>query len=725
MKNMKIGTKILSGFSIIIIMIIIITCVVVASSSTIANSTAKVGIYNEISDAVHETLKAFNSTRLDATRFSLHYSVDTWNNYTSNYNRTITESSKATNIISGNPLLAEHSASWNQIVRLLNDYNSAMQLGNSALIQANSVMDSLTLIGPEIVVAVSTMFDAQMNTTRGQIDNGDPPEELNIKMDRINDTVQINNRVTAMRVNVARLAENYSTERVPTVKDDIAAVRSTLDDYMGILRTQTSLAIAQNAVEQLDAYESAVIDFIEEQEQVLLQFALAARLGGETLNNLNERTDAFEESLGAAISAAESASKTARLVVLIVSTIAVAVSITIAIYIKNAITKPVLFISDIASKIAEDGDLELSTNESESLRMYSSGKDETAQTVANFSKLIDRLKTIDDCLSHIAANDLTASIKPLGNKDAMGLALQSMLITLNEMFSDINASSAQVSTGSKQVAEGAQALAQGATEQASSIQELASSISEIANSTRENATLAIDAAKLAGKIIGSAEKGSQQMDDMMAAVNEINEASNSIGKVIKVIDDIAFQTNILALNAAVEAARAGQHGKGFAVVAEEVRSLAAKSAEAAKDTGSLIESSMEKALLGVRIAAETAESLSEIVSGIRESNQLVDKIAESSEQQSLGIEQINIGVDQVAQVVSQNSATAQQSAAASQQMSSQSAMLQELISQFKLLDGSTGVRSLFSPLNGATGQRSLPPNSDTQEPAEGDDFGKY
>ena len=229
-----------------------------------------------------------------------------------------------------------------------------------------------------------------------------------------------------------------------------------------------------------------------------------------------------------------------------------------------------------------------------------------------------------------------------------------------------------------------QSLAQGAAEQSLTVQALSSSINEITDKTKDNATLAGKAAELASAIKTSAEQGNRQMGEMLKAVGEISSASQDISKVIKVIDDIAFQTNILALNAAVEAARAGQHGKGFAVVAEEVRSLAAKSAEAAKDTGTLISNSMEKAEHGAHIAKNTAESLVEIVNGINESNEIISEIASASEMQITGITHINSGINQVAKIVQQNSAAAEESAAAVQKLNAQSDKMKTMVSRFKM-----------------------------------------
>jgi methyl-accepting chemotaxis protein len=355
-----------------------------------------------------------------------------------------------------------------------------------------------------------------------------------------------------------------------------------------------------------------------------------------------------------------------------------------AFYLTGLISKPIRPLTAYMKRAGNEGDLTITAGDREIIGAHAQRKDELGQLIASAAAFNQRVVDVSQTLERIAEGDLTAELPLLSDKDTMGLALRAMMENLNEKFSDIQASTAMVATGSKQIADGAQALAQGSTQQAAAVEQLSASISEIAGKTKENAEMADKAAALSESIRHNAEKGSAQMGQMTQAVKEINDASQAISKVIKTIDDIAFQTNILALNAAVEAARAGQHGKGFAVVAEEVRSLASKSAEAAKDTGALIQNSMEKAGLGAKIAGETAESLKDIVSGINESSALVGDIAKSSEEQSRGIAQINKGIDQVAQVVQQNSATAEQSAAASEEMSGQSALLEELIEQFKL-----------------------------------------
>ncbi|MCL1820385.1 MAG: methyl-accepting chemotaxis protein [Oscillospiraceae bacterium] len=402
------------------------------------------------------------------------------------------------------------------------------------------------------------------------------------------------------------------------------------------------------------------------------------------------------------------------LIIVIAVVILLLASLLVYLTVRNIISKPLVTLSTFMKKAGTTGDITLSQSDVEIIGVFAKARDEIGETISNSAAFVGHITNVAAELERISNGDLRSEVKLLSEADTIGLSLRKTLENLNNMFAEINKSTTQVSSGSKQIAGGAQTLAQGSTEQAASVEQLSSSISDIANKTKENADKAVHAANLANTIKDNAEKGSRQMDEMMSAVKDINAASQSISKVIKVIDDIAFQTNILALNAAVEAARAGQHGKGFAVVAEEVRSLASKSAEAARDTGGLIANSMEKAELGSRIAHETSTSLTEIVTGINESAKIVTEISHSSEEQSLEIRQINQGIDQVAQVVQQNSATAEESAASAEEMSGQSELLQDLILRFKLRDENT----LSS---GSSNKRfAMPDRSDNS-----DSFGKY
>ncbi|MCL1866788.1 MAG: methyl-accepting chemotaxis protein [Oscillospiraceae bacterium] len=406
---------------------------------------------------------------------------------------------------------------------------------------------------------------------------------------------------------------------------------------------------------------------------------------------VNKIVENFDSCLSMKVEVAESANQSgdrlfSLLMTVIISVIvfAAATSVVLAFTISGLIAKPLSALTGFMKKAGSTGNISLTDEDRRVIAEYSQVRDEIGQCITACASFIGHVTYISGALEQVSQGDLSGEVRLLSDYDTIGTSLKRTLRNLNDMFGEITDSTSQVSSGAEQIAGGSQSLAQGATEQAAAVEELSSSISDIAKKTRENAEKAVHAAELANTIKVNAEKGNRQMNEMMVAVSDINKASQSIGKIIKVIDDIAFQTNILALNAAVEAARAGQQGKGFAVVAEEVRNLAAKSAEAANETETLIADSAEKSALGSRIAHETADSLFEIVSGIKESASIITEIARSSEEQSGNIMQINQGIDQVAQVIQLNSATAEESAASGEEMSGQASSLERLISRFKL-----------------------------------------
>jgi methyl-accepting chemotaxis protein len=334
------------------------------------------------------------------------------------------------------------------------------------------------------------------------------------------------------------------------------------------------------------------------------------------------------------------------------------------------------------------------------------------------------IEELSRVLGEIAAKNLRVGITAeyRGDFAALKDSINGISKALNAVMLEINASAGQVASGTQHVSSGAEEISQGAAEQAGTIEELTATITQIAEQTKLNAASANEASRLTEAVKGDAGLGNEQMKAMQLAMEEINEASENIGKIIKVIDDIAFQTNILALNAAVEAARAGAHGKGFAVVAEEVRNLAARSADAARETTELIEGSIRKAEAGTRIANETAQALVHIVDGVDNSARIIADIASASNEQATAIVQVNQGIEQLSHVVQGNSATAEQAAAAAQELSSQAEMLRNMVGQFRLLSmsGAAHAQPAKAGTAGPSTRPDVPPIrlSDT-------DFGKF
>ena len=375
------------------------------------------------------------------------------------------------------------------------------------------------------------------------------------------------------------------------------------------------------------------------------------------------------------------------ILILIISILAVSVvlAVIMGMLIQKSIATPV--------KEIEGAMAALTNGELDKASVTYTSKDELGGLSENMRSLTVRLRDIihevSDLLGKMGNGNFTVESSKseiyVGSYQEILNAMQNIKENLSNTLLQINQSSDQVSSGSEQVSSGAQALSQGATEQASSIEELSATIMEISGQIADTAQGAKDAYTTVDNVAGEVAASNEHMQQLITAMGDITQKSGEIGKIIKTIEDIAFQTNILALNAAVEAARAGSAGKGFAVVADEVRNLASKSAEAAKNTTALIGGTITAVEAGTKIADETASRLTKVVEGTKGVVTIVERIDKATNEQAQAISQVTTGVDQISSVVQTNSATAEESAAASEELSGQANMLKSLVGRFKLM----------------------------------------
>ena len=385
--------------------------------------------------------------------------------------------------------------------------------------------------------------------------------------------------------------------------------------------------------------------------------------------------------------------------------------------ISRAITKiviPIRIISDIAKQLAR-GDL--------SAEVQNNRTDEIGVLQQSMQMLAVNMQKQAEIIGNISEGDLTDTFKPTYETDVVGNSLVKMLDNNNAMLKEIHNAAEQLSYGSAQIASGAQTLAAGSTQQAATIEGLRDDILKVLTQTKENSHNANKTLNLVNRAGIEMQETTKHMEELEVAMSGVLDSSEKISKVIKVIDDIAFQTNILALNAAVEAARAGQHGKGFAVVADEVRNLANKSADAAKETAELIQASLTYVQSGSELTNKTSHSVEQVADTAKQAQESIFEINEASQHQEEAIDRINYAIDNISIVVQANSATAEESAAASEELSGQSQMLKQLVAQFRIKD------SEYSPAflsNSPYIQPSDQFNETAFTPSGSDDqYGKY
>ena len=499
----------------------------------------------------------------------------------------------------------------------------------------------------------------------------------------------VNSSFEAMQKSVFRAISNTDPVIAERALEDSKVYAGKIQEQIPII--QKDFLGDQAIVERL----RAALDELAPQREHVLELALqnqkeeaAAYMEANNIKTIHKAQAELDELIDTADRKADELIVSLRseqmefiVMLSVLGTASVLISILFGIYITRSITRPIKEL-ETAARQMEQGHLkvDVSYRSKDELGSLSNSMRQMSEKISYYMDEISRAmqQLADGNLDIPGCDGFQGDFLPV--QEALFIVIDS----LNETMAEINTFSDQVASGSDQVAGGAQVLSQGVIAQAGSVEELASTMSEISRQVNENAETSQAVKTAAGEMGTNILACNQQMQEMKAAMGEINSCSTQIRKIIKTINDIASQTNILALNAAVEAARVGAESKGFSVVAQEVRNLAGKSSAASKSTEALIEQTLDAVAHGTKLAEETAASLMNIVGGTDDMVSKINQIAEATQKQAEATEMVSIGIGQISDIVQTNSATAEESAAASEELYGESQLLKSKISRFKL-----------------------------------------